>query len=274
VVIFPNCKINLGLNIIRKRNDGFHDIETVFCPLLLHDALEVIKANGETNKIQFSRSGNTIQGAAAANLCIKAYDSLDRDFPRLTPIRMHLHKAIPVGAGLGGGSSNGAFTLKLLNVMFDLGLPNEGLMEYALTLGSDCPFFILNKPCFATGRGEVLNPIFLDLSPYKLIIVNPGINISTSEVFSVMKPALPSKSIKEIIQQPVETWRNELKNAFEETVFEKHPDIRKIKEDLYRAGAIYASMSGTGSTVYGIFQKDGETTLSLPSNYFIKTIFP
>jgi len=272
VVVFPNCKINLGLNIIGKRNDGFHNIETVFYPISVYDALEVVTANEESGTTQFSKTGETVQGEAASNLCLKAYELLVRDFPGLPAIRMHLHKSIPVGAGLGGGSSDAAFTLKLLNGMFNLGLSQEGLREYALTLGSDCPFFVLNKPSFASGRGEVLNELSLELSQFKFVIVNPGIHINTTEAFLAIKLTPHSKSIKQIIQQSVESWRIELKNDFEETVFEKHPAIRQVKDDLYIAGAIYASMSGTGSTVYGMFQKDKEVPLAFPSNYFVETV--
>jgi len=272
VVVFPNCKINLGLNVIRKRNDGFHDIETVFYPIPLQDALEVIKVDEPNGNIQFSASGGTIKGKAEDNLCINAYRLLKQDFPELPAMKMHLHKAIPVGAGLGGGSANGAFTLKLLNQIYSLGLGKDKLTEYALQLGSDCPFFIINKPCFATGRGELLEPVEPDLSLYKLVIVNPGIHINTTEAFSAINPAIKSKSIKKIIKQSIETWKNELTNDFEEPVFKKYPEINNVKDHLYKVGAIYASMSGSGSSVYGIFEEDKDVRLSFPSSYFIKAI--
>ena len=195
-----------------------------------------------------------------------------KDFPQLPAVKIHLHKTIPTGSGLGGGSADGAFMLKLLNQKFDLGLSTEQLLDYALQLGSDCPFFIINKPCFATGRGEFLEPISVDLSAYKFVIANPGIHVSTTEAFSLLNPSLPSKSIKEIIQQPVETWKAELKNDFEESVFKKYPAIETIKTKMYGSGAVYASMTGSGSTVYGIFRKELEVSLDLPPNYFVKEL--
>lgn len=169
---------------------------------------------------------------------------------------MHLHKIIPTGAGLGGGSADGAFALKLLNEKFNLGLNIEELNHYASQLGSDCPFFILNKPCVATGRGEILEPINLNLPGYKFVLVNPGIHISTSWAFSQITPALPRRSIKEIIQHPIETWKNELTNDFEIPVFKNYPEIKEIKDSLYKSGAVYTALSGSGSTVFGIFKKN------------------
>jgi len=272
VIIFPNCKINLGLNVIRKRRDGFHDIETVFYPLAIQDALEAIQNDEPKENIQFATSGLMIKGKTGDNLCIKACQLLKDNFPQLPPVKMHLHKTIPSGAGLGGGSADGAFTLKLLNQKFNLGLSTEKLLDYALQLGSDCPFFIINKPCFATGRGEFLEPVSVELSAYKIVIINPGIHISTSEVFFLLTPVPTSKSIKQIIQQPVETWRKELENDFEKPVFQKYPEIQNIKDELYKAGAIYASLAGSGSTVYSIFAKNQVTEFSLSSNYFIKIL--
>jgi 4-diphosphocytidyl-2-C-methyl-D-erythritol kinase len=272
VVVFPNCKINLGLNVIQKREDGFHNIETVFFPVAWQDGLEIISTDDVSENIQFSASGETITGERENNLCIRAYQLMKQDFPQLPAIKMHLHKTIPIGGGLGGGSADGAFTLKLIDKLFTLGLAREKLMKYALELGSDCPFFILNQPCFATNRGEVLEEIGLDLSAFKLIIVSPGIHINTAQAFSMVNPLSPSKSIKQIAQQPLETWSRELKNDFEYPVFEQHPEIRKIKDDLYKAGAPYAAMSGTGSTIYGIFPKHKEMSFSFPPNYFVKTI--
>ena len=268
MVTFPNCKINLGLNIVGKRNDGYHDLETVFYPLQIKDAVEVI----EDESFHFSLSGLTFDGESENNLCVKAYQLLKKDFPSLATIKMHLHKAIPIGAGLGGGSADGAFTLKLLNKKFNLGLSEEQLIKYSLLLGSDCPFFIINKPCFATGRGEILEMIDLDLSNYKLLVVNPGIHINTAWAFSNIKPLTPKISVKEIIQQPIGRWKDELKNDFEEPAFEKHPEIKKIKEEMYNAGAIYSSMSGSGSSVFGIFEKKKELNLSYPESYFVREL--
>src|SRR5436190_7695211 len=202
MILFPNCKINLGLNIVKKRDDGYHDIETVFFPVHLKDSLEII----EKEKFEFSTSGFSIEGEQDKNLCIKAYNLLKKDFPELPAIQMHLHKAIPMGAGLGGGSADGAFTLKLLKKKFDLTLSEKQLINYSLQLGSDCPFFILNTPCFATGRGEVLEQIEIDLSAYKIFIVYPGIHVSTAWAFANIKPSIPARSIKEIITKGIETW--------------------------------------------------------------------
>lgn len=275
MVSFPNCKINLGLNIIRKREDGYHDLETFFFPLRFTDALEVIaveKANAD-NAIEFSSSGLIVDGNTDNNLCVKAYRLLKKDFPSLPAIKMHLHKAIPMGAGLGGGSADAAFTLMLLNNKFILKLSTTQLINYALQLGSDCPFFILNKPCFATGRGEVLEEIELDLSKYKLAIVNPGIHINTGWAFGQILPAQPAISIKKIIQQPVSTWKNQLTNDFEKPVLAEYPQLKALKEMLYNAGAVYAAMSGSGSTFYGIFDNTADLNIqNFPAGYFIKVI--
>lgn len=263
MVLFPNCKINLGLNIIRRRPDGYHDLETVFYPLALKDALEVIQST-ETG---FHLSGLAINGNANDNLCLKAYRLLKSDFPDLPPVKIHLHKAILMGAGLGGGSADGAFMLLILNKKFELNLTQEQLIKYALRLGSDCPFFIINKPCFATGRGETLSPVAVDLSAYKIILVNPGIHVSTKEAFSRLIPAIPKKSISQIIIQPVSAWKDELVNDFEMNVFELFPAIKEIKDILYNSGAIYASMTGSGSTVFGIFEANTEVNFSFPKDY-------
>jgi len=268
MVLFPNCKINLGLNIIDKRSDGYHDLETVFYPVQLKEAVEVI----ESSSFQFSTSGLTIDGDDQNNLCIKAYHLLKKDTPHLPAIQMHLHKAIPMGAGLGGGSADGAFTLKILNKKFDLRLTEKQLIDHSLQLGSDCPFFIINKPCYATGRGGNLKKIDLDLNNYKIVIVHTGIHISTAWAFGNITPQKPIRTINEIIQQPIETWKNDLKNDFEEPVFNKYSEIKKIKDELYNAGAVYASMSGSGSAVYGFFDKQKQISISFPKNYFIKIL--
>jgi 4-diphosphocytidyl-2-C-methyl-D-erythritol kinase len=269
VIVFPNCKINLGLNITAKRPDGYHDLETLFYPVFLKDVLEIIHADNPKESLQYSSSGIAIDDDIENNLCVKAYHLLKKDFPALASIKLHLHKAIPMGAGLGGGSADGAFSLKLLNNLFNLNLSTDQLSNYAFVLGSDCPFFIVNKPSFATGRGEILEEINLDLSSYKIVIVNPGIHINTAAAFTKINPAIPAKSIKEIIQQPIATWRDELKNDFEDIVFEEHPEVSAIQNELYQTGAIYASMSGSGSTVYGIFKQSQPLTFNFPEEYFV-----
>lgn len=272
MILFPNCKINLGLNIIRKREDGYHDLETVFYPIFINDILEIITNNTDCSisnikshelKTEFSCSGLPIEGDEQNNLCIKAYHLLKNDFPSLPSIKMHLHKNIPMGAGLGGGSSDGAFTLKLLNNKFSLNLSDKQLCEYALQLGSDCPFFIINQPCYASSRGEIMEKVSIDLSKYAFLVINPGIHISTSWAFSNIAAQIPVKSIKEIIHQPVSTWKSELINDFEEPVMKKYPKIKHIKDQLYNQGALYVSMTGSGSTLYGIFEKG-----KVPELYF------
>ncbi len=267
MVVFPNCKINLGLNIIAKRPDRFHNLETIFYPIAINDVLEIVQQQNETTDVEFTATGLQIDGDTSNNLCIKAYHLLKTDFPELPPVKMHLHKNIPMGAGLGGGSADGAFTLKLLNDKFQLALSNDQLINYALQLGSDCPFFISNQPCFAEGRGEKLQPIRLELSNYQFIIINPGIHVNTGWAFSQIQPKQPSKSINSIIQQPIETWKDELVNDFEEPVFKAHPQIKSIKENLYSQGAVYASMTGSGSTVFGIFKKGFDLSLLRNMNY-------
>jgi 4-diphosphocytidyl-2-C-methyl-D-erythritol kinase len=253
MVVFPNAKINLGLNIVRKRGDGYHDLETVFYPVEIKDALETIRSEESS----FSSSGLHIDGYDNDNLCVKAFNVLKADFPDLPNVKAHLLKAIPMGAGLGGGSADGAFMLKMLNDKFQLALSTKQLIEYALQLGSDCPFFIINKPCFGRGRGEVLEPVTLDLSAYKFVLVNPRIHVSTAAAFSRLISREPDKSIRAIIEQPIETWKDELMNDFEAPVFKEHPVLADIKEQLYKAGAIYASMSGSGSTLFGVFELNG-----------------
>jgi 4-diphosphocytidyl-2-C-methyl-D-erythritol kinase len=266
MVAFPNCKINLGLNITRKRDDGFHDLETLFLPIPFTDILEII-----TNEsFEFITTGAEIN--TKENICIKAYELLKKNHPQLPAVKIHLHKVIPSGAGLGGGSSDASHTLALLNNKYGLGLSTEKLIDYAALLGSDCPFFIINNPCYATGRGEILQRVNIDLSQYKLLIVNPGIHIDTAWAFTKISPAVPSKSIPDIIKQPVETWEKSLINDFEKPVFEAYPEIEKIKKELYNQGAAYASMSGSGSTVYGLFSKASAIQTDKFGNYFHKIL--
>jgi len=249
---FPNCKINLGLHITGKRPDGYHNLESVFYPLPLRDALEIVVA--ETNS--FATYGAPIPGDSSDNLVLKAYDLLKQDFPQILPVKIALLKNIPMGAGLGGGSANGAEALKMLNELFKLNLNSEVLEGYALKLGSDCPFFIKNCPVLATGRGEVLKPINLDLSDYQFVIVKPAVHLSTAWAFSQISPQSTNSGLLQIITQAVDTWRNLLSNDFEPAVFKAYPQVGAIKSSLYQAGALYSSMSGSGSAVYGIFNQD------------------
>ncbi len=268
MIVFPNCKINLGLQILNKREDGFHNIQTVFYSIPFRDALEIIP----NNKLEFIATGLAVDGKPEDNLCLKAYHLLKEDFPQLPAVKIHLHKTIPLGAGLGGGSADAAFMLNLLNDKFKLNISTSKLLNYALQLGSDCPFFIKNKPCFATGRGEILEEINVDLSAYKIILINPGIHINTGWAFANISPASTKKSIKEIIQQPIESWKDELINDFEKPVFNSHPQIKWIKDSLNEQGALYAAMSGSGSTVFGIFTTGFNSKPFADKNYFIKTI--
>lgn len=263
MIAFPNIKINLGLSITEKRPDGYHNLETVFYPVALEDALE-IRTLPEANlpeaekKITLHQYGMEIAGNPEDNLVAKAYSLLDKEF-HLPPVEIHLYKHIPSGAGLGGGSSDAAFMLKLLNGHFHLNLSEEQLEVYAATLGADCAFFIKNKPIFAEGIGNLFSPIELSLSGYQIMIVKPNVFVSTREAFSNIRPHHPEHPVKEVIKRPVHEWKETLINDFEASVFPQHPIIGEIKQELYNQGAIYASMSGSGSSVFGLFTPD--TTL-------------
>ncbi|MDL2224120.1 4-(cytidine 5'-diphospho)-2-C-methyl-D-erythritol kinase [Bacteroidales bacterium OttesenSCG-928-M06] len=252
MIVFPNAKINLGLNVISKRPDGYHNIETVFYPVPLYDALEVVPLQG--NEGSFSQTGIKIEGDPKKNLVIKALDLLKQEYI-IPEIDIFLLKKIPFGAGLGGGSADAACMLKLVNEWARLNLSENKLEEYAARLGADCAFFIRNIPVFAEGIGNIFSPVSLSLSGYYLVLVKPDIHVSTQEAYADMLPEIPVKSIKEILRQPIETWKNQLKNDFETTVFKKYPEIKEVKRCLYEQGALYASMSGSGSSVFGIFEK-------------------
>lgn len=249
MVAFPPCKINLGLRIISKRPDGYHNLETCFYPVPWTDVLEIIRSDS----FSFTQSGLPIPGQEADNLCVRAYRMLQEEF-QLAPIKMHLHKVLPTGAGLGGGSSDAAYTLRLLNQLFELGLATEQLNDYAAQLGSDCSFFIQDKPMLGSGRGEILSPCPVTLAGLYLVLVKPEVHVSTAEAYEKVKPAKPDQFLTNVLDSPVTSWKNILLNDFEDSVFEKYPIIRKIKSDLYDAGALYASMSGSGASVYGLFK--------------------
>jgi 4-diphosphocytidyl-2-C-methyl-D-erythritol kinase len=259
MVTFPPCKINLGLQIINKRPDGYHDLVTCFYPVLWTDILEIIQAD----RFSFASTGNSIPGPAEANLCIKAYELLKRDFD-LGPVRIHLHKIIPSGAGLGGGSADAAYTIRMLNDIFRLHLPQKKIQDYAATLGSDCAFFTQDKPMFGEGRGEILTSIDVSLQGKFLVLVKPDIHVSTAEAFSGIRPQQPEYSLQDLLQRPISEWRLSLKNDFEESVFRKYPAIKGIKEKMYGIGAVYASMSGSGAAVFGIFDGAVDTENQFP----------
>ncbi len=282
MLFFPNCKINIGLKITGKRADGYHNIETLFYPVPLKDAMEIIHFPGPGNSsdLLFSHSGATIDGEEKDNLCIKAYYLLKKDFPLLPAIKIHLHKSIPMGAGLGGGSADAAFTLVALNDKFSLNLSDNQLLAYALQLGSDCPFFILNKPCIASGRGEILQPVDILLTGFQLVLANPGIHINTKWAFSQLNEDIAWKqndnvsphSLQSIIAQPVSYWKDKLVNDFEKPIFKKYPQVKIIKDTFYQKGALYAAMSGSGSSVYGIFESNSQHSFHFPDNYLLQTI--
>lgn len=251
MVTFPHCKINLGLNVISKRSDGFHDIETCFYPVPWTDILEIITSD----HIQLSTSGLPIPGQPHDNLCLKAYDLLKKDFD-LPPVQIHLHKLLPTGAGLGGGSSDAAFALRTINEIFKLNLTFEKLVAYASSVGSDCAFFIQDNPMVGVGRGEVLKPITISLSGKFLVLVNPEIHVATAEAYRGVALKKAALSVRDVIEgKPIENWKEFLINDFEASVFKKFPAIGALKNKLYQAGAVYASMSGSGSSVYGIFDQ-------------------
>ncbi len=260
MIAFPPCKINLGLNILSKRQDGFHNIETCFYPIPWTDILEVIPA-GET---EVTFSGNSIPGRAEQNLCLKAYELVKNDFD-IEPLKIHLHKIIPIGAGLGGGSSDAAFTLRLLSHVFDLNLSPGLLRKYASQLGSDCSFFMQDKPQLGFGKGEILHDLDITLKGFWLILVKPPIHISTQQAYSGVVPKLPQIKLAEILQLPVAQWKGLLKNDFEESIFKLYPEVATIKNQLYAKGAVYASMSGSGSSVFGLFEKPVQLKKSFPN---------
>ena len=272
MILFPNCKINLGLYVTAKRSDGYHNIETIFYPVNLRDGLEAIQNSGQGKEDQLTITGNRIDGASGDNLCIRAVRLIRQEFSKLPPLHIHLHKLIPAGAGLGGGSADGAFMLQLLNRKFQLELSTESLLDFALELGSDCPFFVVNKPCFARGRGEILEQLTLDLSAYRIVLVHPGIHISTAWAFSKIKPENERPSLKEIIQTPVSTWQGKLLNDFELHVMAAYPELKEIKDSLYASGAHYASLTGTGSAIFGLFAEEPSPRLEFPAGYFVKEI--
>ncbi len=268
MLIFANAKINIGLNILNKRNDGFHDIESVFYPIPLYDIIEFSIIDNKKTDYNFTNSGLQVDSKPADNLCIKSYLLLKKKH-NLPPLNIHLHKVIPFGAGLGGGSSNAAFILKALNDFFKLDISEKNLLGSANYLGSDCSFFIKNKPALVSGKGETLIPINLNLSNYHIALIHPLINVNTKEAYENIIPDSKKKSLKELISENPENWKTEIANDFENSVFIKYPEVKQIKEKLYKSGALYASMTGSGSSVYGIFSERTELNNEFPGSYFV-----
>ena len=259
MISFPVAKINLGLNVVEKRPDGYHNLETVFYPVPLKDALEVTlmdEAFPSPYDCDLKVTNIKVEGDEQRNLVVRAYNLLKQDFPQMPRVHAHLYKAIPTQAGMGGGSSDCAAMLLLLNKMFALQLTEQQLIDYAARLGADCPIFILNRPAYAEGIGERLQPLNLNLNGYHLAVVRPDIPVPTKEAFSLIKPCKPQKNCRAVIEQPIETWRDELTNDFERSVFALHPEIGAIKQRLYDMGAVYAAMSGSGSAAFGIFREE------------------
>ena len=271
MISFPIAKINLGLNVVEKRPDGYHNLQTIFYPVPIKDALEVQvmdEAFPSDFDCDLKVTNITIEGDEQRNLVVRAYQLLKQDFPTLPRIHTHLWKGIPTQAGMGGGSSDCAYMMLLLNQQFQLGLTDEQLIEYAAKLGADCAFFILSRPCYAEGIGEKLQPINLSLSGYYIAVVRPDIPVPTKEAFSRIRPHYPAQNCRETVMQPIDTWRDTLINDFEESVFALHPEIGDIKQRLYDMGATYAAMSGSGSALFGLFKKQpGSLSQAFPNMF-------
>ena len=265
MITYPIAKINLGLNVVEKRPDGYHNLQTVFYPVPIQDTLEVVEAGEATSQdgdgqqsapdCELHLTGIQVLGDVQQNLVVRAYQLLKRDFPTLPRITARLDKGIPTQAGMGGGSSDCAYMIRLLNDQFHLQLSDQHMIQYAARLGADCPFFILSSPCYAEGIGEQLQPIALDLAGWHIAIVRPDIPVSTREAFSLIRPHYPAVNCRDVVLQPVETWRGVLTNDFEESVFSLHPEIGAVKQRLYELGATYAAMSGSGSALFGLFRE-------------------
>lgn len=259
MISFPHAKINLGLRVVEKRPDGYHNIETIFYPVSFCDVLEIVPLK-EGKEDKFAFTGLELPGPPSDNLCVKAVDRFRKEF-HFPAVSLHLHKIIPAGAGLGGGSSDAAFTIKMLNAIFKAGLPDEKMAAIAGELGSDCPFFIYNQPVYATGRGDRFQKAEPGLSAYYKVLVIPPVHVSTAEAYKRMRPSPSGVSLMETSKRPVKEWKGLMQNDFEEYAFTVHPEIAAIRDELYRAGALFALMSGSGSSVFGIFEKKTEVRL-------------
>ena len=273
MITFPIAKINLGLNVVEKRPDGYHNLETVFYPVPIRDALEVVAMDPAVPApadcdLKVTAAAAVPAGSPAVpapspfdtgdeqrNLVVRAYNALKADYPALPRCHAHLYKAIPTQAGMGGGSSDCAYMIRLLNDQFALHLSEQQMMQYAARLGADCAFFIKSRPCYAEGIGERLEDIDLDLSGWHIAVVRPDIPVPTKEAFSRIRPHYPAKNCRDVVRQPVDTWAAELVNDFEQSVFALHPELAAVKDRLYKMGATYAAMSGSGSALFGLFHE-------------------
>ncbi len=267
MIVFPNAKVNIGLNVVNKRPDGFHDIEAIFYPVGLCDILEFIPVTDKTSNSSLASSGIPVDGNPADNLCLKAYEVL-KDRHGLPPIKIHLHKNIPVGSGLGGGSSDAAYMLSALNDYFELNYSKKEMAGFAEQLGSDCAFFIDNAAAFSWGKGEKLEKISLNLKGYYISIIHPCLSINTAQAYTRVRPKKPEKTLKETISNPIATWKNHIKNDFEDVISVQYPVITRIKEELYNNGALFAAMTGSGSSVFGIFKNPVKMN-KIFSHYFV-----
>ena len=268
--IYPNAKINIGLSVTERRTDGYHNLETVFYPVGLRDVLELNREEGPKRVCYFENTGIAIDCPEDKNLVVRAYKLLASAYD-LPAVRINLFKTIPFGAGLGGGSSDAAYTLKALNEYFELRISEKGLENYVSRLGSDCAFFIRNRPAFASGKGDVLEDMALELDEYEIVIVKPDCKVSTAEAYAGISPAKAVFNLRELNLLPLTAWRKQVKNDFETTVFAKYPAIRKVKEELYNRGALYASMTGSGAGVFGIFPKGDVVLDTLQGNIIWRT---
>ena len=267
MITFPNAKINLGLDIVEKRPDGYHNLETVFYPIPLCDILEITPATDkDAPDYTFKMYNAVFDGNDDDNLVIKAYKALAADY-KLPKVDISLYKHIPTGAGLGGGSADAAFALKMLNEIANLGLSSEEQCTYAARIGADCAFFIDNTPAYATGIGNILTPTECSIAGYYLVLVKPDVHVSTKDAYALVTPQKPQVPLTSIAQRPIDKWKGEMKNDFEKSIFAKHPEMEKIKEELYSMGAVYASMSGSGSSFFGIFKEEQDIDR-------IKELFP
>ncbi|GAA4042171.1 4-(cytidine 5'-diphospho)-2-C-methyl-D-erythritol kinase [Hymenobacter glaciei] len=268
MLVFPNAKLNLGLYVTQRRPDGFHSLESVFVPLPWTDAFEMLPtAPGQATSLTLT--GRPIPGDPATNLCVRAYELLQADFPQLPSVQLYLHKIVPIGAGLGGGSADAAFALKAANELFSLSLSVEALESYARRLGSDCAFFIQNKPVLAVERGDVFEEINLNLKGTGCVVVYPNLHISTAEAYARISPHPPQHPLRGALAQPMNTWRHTVSNDFETALTPGHPVLDEIKQQLYAAGATYASLSGSGSAVYGLWEAGEPAATTWPADHTV-----